>query len=283
MKKIACFFTGGYTESNSMISFLQKVNPEFQFSQLCPNRTKKRKSPNGKDLIDKVSGLTGTALIRYVCEYIQKYGANLSDISAVLIEDDLDGRFHEELVLGDASTVKSKRTANFNKYCSDTKMLIREKLGKGENFPVILMYASPEIEAWFVSDWKNSFGQIYGPKNFCVLSAPENEFFSTRFRIHVNKTVLLEYVDYVENYGYFNGAYKKLSDELIHSIESFKETLTSPKESSPYAVPILVNRNLYYSKKLHGDKMLSLLSPDAVYTKCPVYFQEAIDQLRQLI
>lgn len=283
MKTIACFFTGGHTESNSMTSFLYKINPEFQFRQLCPNRTKKRKRPNGEDLIDReVSGLTGAALIRYVNSYIHNHKAELSSASAILLEDDLDGKYYEELVSGDKSSIRSRRTPEFNNRCTEIRASIRSQLGKDDSFPIILMYAAPEIEAWFVADWDHTFGQIYGPKGIDILSTEENLFFSTRFRRFVNQTVLLEYADCIEHYGYFIGKYKKLSDEIIGTMDVFKESLASSKDQSPYIASISFNKELRYSKKEHGDGMLALLSPDDVYRKCPTYFREAVDQLKQL-
>lgn len=43
-KKIACFFTGGYTELTSMKIFIRKINTNVELIQLCP--AKKRQAPH---------------------------------------------------------------------------------------------------------------------------------------------------------------------------------------------------------------------------------------------
>lgn len=43
VKNVGCFFTGGYTESNSMLIFLKRINDNIRFKQFCPNRTRKGK------------------------------------------------------------------------------------------------------------------------------------------------------------------------------------------------------------------------------------------------
>ena len=42
-KKIACFFTGGYTELNAMKFFMQKINSQVEYIQLCPIGTRRSK------------------------------------------------------------------------------------------------------------------------------------------------------------------------------------------------------------------------------------------------
>lgn len=283
VKKVACFFTGGYTESNAMPGFLSKINNKVQFKQFCPNRTKKRKCPGlDKDLIDEVSGLTGPALLRYVYTYLTKHSAEVSDFDAVIIEDDLDGRFYEELIPGKKESRVSRRTREFENRCGEVAKTVREKLGKDESFPVIQFFASPEMETWFLADWDHTFGLIYGPKGISVLTLEENNFFSNRFQTYLNKFVLLTYADQIENYGYICGVYKKLSDEIIASYDTFKIMLESPKETFPFAREIAENQSLNYKKKLHGDFMLQCLSPDMVWQKCPIYFREAFKQLKEL-
>ena len=118
MKKVACFFTGGYTESGAMQEFLKKVNANLSFKQFCPNKPKRRWVP-GLSLNDQpkiesdLSGLTGASLIRYVNEYIDDHSDELQEYDAVLIEDDLDDRFFIELIPGDSRTKQIFKSDEF--------------------------------------------------------------------------------------------------------------------------------------------------------------------------
>ncbi len=282
VKKIACFFTGGYTESNAMPIFLKKINPDIEFRQFCPNRTKRRKRPGQLDLIDEVSGLTGPALLGYVYTYLKEHPKEIAEFDAILIEDDLDGRFYEETVPGEEKSIVAKRTADFEKHYKEIRENICERLGKDDSFPVLRLFAAPEIEAWFLADWEDTFSFVYGPKSFSVLTTGECDFFSTRFWSYIKEGVLMGYADRIEEYGYFSGVYKKLSDEIIAAFDSFKVSLASPKEKSPYAETIAAKRDLRYSKKLHGDEMLRRSSPDKIREKCTIYFRETYDQLKSL-
>ena len=192
----------------------------------------------------------------------------------------MDGRFNEEATSGDITTKVSKRTEAFGVHCKEVRENVRKILEKDENFPVIQFYAAPEIETWFLSDWTNSFGEIYGPKGFSVLNTHENDFFSSRFQPHIRKKVLFEYNECIENYGYFEGKYSKLSDKIIESFSSFKVLMGA--ETGRMSKAISGNRELCYSKRTHGDEMLRRILPANVVQKCPVYFQESYDQLKKL-
>lgn len=281
MKKVACFFTGGYTESNAMQIFLKKINDDIQLKQFCPNKTRKRKRPDAEcDLISEFSGLTGKSLIQYLYHYLDKHKEEFADFDAIIIEDDLDGAFGDERTKGDSSTFVSIRNQAFEDHCNTIKTTVREKLQKDDTFPVIQFYASPEIETWFLADWGNSFGSIYGPKFLNILNANENQYFRSRFQAYINANVLKEYCEQLENYGYFNGEYLKLSEQIICSLDSFKVTIAlQPGEISKQ---ISERRELVYSKRLHGDIMLRQLSPESVKIKCSTYFSEAFTALKNL-
>ena len=40
-RRIACFFTAGYTELNAMKSFMRKINDTVEYIQLCPTGPRK--------------------------------------------------------------------------------------------------------------------------------------------------------------------------------------------------------------------------------------------------
>lgn len=261
--------------------FLKKINDDIQLKQFCPNKTRKRKRPDAEcDLISEFSGLTGKSLIQYLYHYLDKHKEEFADFDAIIIEDDLDGAFGDERTKGDSSTFVSIRNQAFEDHCNTIKTTVREKLQKDDTFPVIQFYASPEIETWFLADWGNSFGSIYGPKFLNILNANENQYFRSRFQAYINANVLKEYCEQLENYGYFNGEYLKLSEQIICSLDSFKVTIAlQPGEISKQ---ISERRELVYSKRLHGDIMLRQLSPESVKIKCSTYFSEAFTALKNL-
>lgn len=261
--------------------FLKKINEGTQLKQFCPNKTRKRKRPDAEcDLISEFSGLTGGSLTQYVFHYLDKYKEDFVDFDAIIIEDDLDGAFGDERTKGDKSTFVAIRNQAFENHCNFIQNTVREKLQKDNTFPVIQFYASPEIETWFLADWGNSFGSIYGPKVLNILSANENQYFRSRFQAYINANVLKEYCQFLENYGYFNGEYYKLSDQIICSLDSFKVELAFRSEE--IAKHISDNRNLLYSKRLHGEIMLRQISPETVMAKCSTYFAEAFAKLKNL-
>ena len=89
---IACFLTCGYTEAGAMQFFLKKINDRYEYRQCLPNKTIKKKGMP-KKIDDKMSGRTGEALLEKVYELIEKHRDEYSQCRAILVEDDLDGRF----------------------------------------------------------------------------------------------------------------------------------------------------------------------------------------------
>ena len=98
-KRIACFFTGGYTELYGMTQFLKKINGEADFIKLTPTRERKSKEDirnraRHMEMISKrESGLTGKKLIDHVKNFVQEERFKEERYDVILIEDDKDDRF----------------------------------------------------------------------------------------------------------------------------------------------------------------------------------------------
>ncbi len=282
VKKLACFFTGGYTESGALSSFLKRINSDVIYDQRCPNKTRRRKGSALTPLKPEVSGLTGASLIAYMFDHLEKYKDDLKDYDGVLIEDDLDGKFYS-LANDDKREIKIVcRNSEYEAYINNLAARVRGILDKKEDFPVIQFHASPEIEGWFLADWNNSFGSIYGPKGAKILQNSENGFFSNRFKIFVQDNILREYKECIELYGYFGGDYRKLSDEVIHGLSGDFKVNLSEDTSNKLALSIAYNKQLYYSKSLHGDMMLREILPGEVMRSCNIFFKGAYEQLKFL-
>lgn len=269
--RIACFLTCGYTEAGAMQALLKKINSNYEYKQYLPNKTIKKKGAP-KIISPEISGLTGPALLAKIYTIIEKHTLEIIQCRAILIEDDLDGNFHDMTVSDIETYINS----------------IKEKIYSitGSHIPVFILYASPEIESWFISDWDNGFGYIYNSSG-CVtdIDTPAKIFFSHHLKHYIDTYVLQEYCDDIENYGYFNHIYYKLSDRLIDAIQTdVKEYISSlPKTNRLYSEQISSSRDLYYSKKLHGDRMLRNLDPSIVANKCRHYFLPVYNTLADFI
>lgn len=267
MKKIACFFTCGYTEAGGMQSFLKNINNRYNYIQFLPNKTIKKKGMP-KNISDDINGLTGNSLLQKVYKIIDAHKEEIKIYSAIIIEDDLDGGFYEIDV------------NEINNYISNIKEKISIILGK--DIPVFIIYASPEIESWFIADWKNSFEYIYLNNSIINdLEYNERKTFVYCLWKYIKSSILKECSDNIEDYGWFNGKYKKLSVEIQFAIERKvkDEILKSEKYENKLKLKINQSQYLYYSKKLHGEKMLRNIDPYVVSIKCRKYFYKVFNEL----
>ncbi|MBQ7298259.1 MAG: hypothetical protein IJW77_00275, partial [Clostridia bacterium] len=215
MKRIACFFTGGYTELNAMKRFMTKINNRVQYIQLCPNGPRKNKDNiRNRHVIETINedqnGLTGDALINYIYEFIKSDRFVDEEYDAIIIEDDTDKRF---LKVQDDGTSLIDVDA-----WEQHKISVRQHIWDVyQEIPIIFIYASPEIETWFLADWNNSFGKVYNTMSngSKLLSTEQNNYFSVQFHKHIKENILTSrYEDCIEEYGYFNGSYYKLSEQI---------------------------------------------------------------------
>lgn len=270
-KRIACFFTAGYTELNAMKSFMGKINDRVEYIQLCPTGPRKSKAAiknRDRGTIDiKQNGMTGEQLIKTIEEFIGTNRFAEEGYDAILIEDDKDGRFLSEQEDGTAKIDEEKWEI--------FKQNVIERLRKKRpNIPIIFFYAAPEVEAWFLADWKNSFGSVYKD----TFDAKQNDYFSIKFRKYVNDKILTaRYVDCIEEYGYFDKTYRKLSEQIQTALEmpDFWENWEKygPKTEHP---------TVSYSKKREGAVMLKHIDPQEVLHNCSFYFKEGYQALHAL-
>lgn len=148
---------------------------------------------------------------------------------------------------------------------------------------MFILYASPEVESWFIADWRNGFEYLYCDSGIVDdLERNVKLFFSHHLKKYVDDNILKEYVDNIEEYGWFDGEYVKLSDEIIDAIQiGVKEYIKQiPNVNADYVKQIIESRKLYYSKKLHGDRMLRNIQPELVSNKCKRYFENTYNQIR---
>lgn len=268
VKRIACFLTCGYTEAGTMQAFLKKINENYEYKQYLPNRTiKKKGSP--KNISSSISGLTGEKLLEKVYDIIEKHKDDILKCSAIIIEDDLDDRF------------SGFTESEIQTYIDNIKHNIYDILGCEKK--VFILYASPEIESWFVSDWENGFQYLFCDSGIVKdVQRAAIRFYTHNLKLIVEKNILKQYVNNIEKYGIFNGRYIKLSDKLIEIIQFDSKTMIANIKgaNAKYIQQIIDSRYIYYSKKLHGGIMLRNIRPEIVANNCRCYFKNTYLALR---
>ena len=106
----------------------------MNISSICRYRTIKKKG-DPKIINKDISGLTGEKLLEKIYTILENHKDEIDQCKAILIEDDLDGRF------------QGKSKEEIDKYKSDIVKRVQDILGNQE-MKVFLLFASPEAEAW---------------------------------------------------------------------------------------------------------------------------------------
>ena len=250
-----------------MQSFLRSINNKYEYKQYLPNKTIKKKG-TAKNINSDINGLTGESLQNKIYQILSTHKAEIEKCKAIIIEDDLDGRFY---------TYSESDIAAYN---DNVIKNIHDKLNIA--LPVFIIYASPEIESWFIADWNNGFNYLYCESGIVTdLEKNITEFFVHHLKKYIDSKILYQYVNCIENFGYFNGEYIKLSDKLVDAIKNKHYIATLQNVNKDYQRKIMLSRSLYYSKRLHGDLMLRNIKPDIVAAKCRKYFHPIYNVLSQ--
>lgn len=243
MTIVGYFCSGGYTETGGMAQFLQRINPELKWKRCFPAVDK----PNLKQgrmratPIGAASGVSGESLVNRMLNILNEPVFEHNDhYDLILLIDDLDCRFN-----------------NNTELCSDwmlnTFNRVEQALGRHVQFEAL--FASPEIETWFIADWANGFGKEY--RDIEVLLRREIT------------TLLGACHNSPEDYGgpLFNGSCTiKISAEIQKIITNLS----------------LPNHIYRYSKRENGPAMLNRIDPEQVSSICNRYFRLVYMRLRNL-
>lgn len=271
-KRIACFFTAGYTELYAMKTFMKKINTNCEYIQLCPTTERKNKNDiknrhavgTQKRHTESIaqSGYTGDKLIEFVHNFIRTDKYKREKYDAILIEDDKDNRFLTMLPDG-SGRMNSKEWAEYKKTITDHINALYPEL------PVLFFLAAPEVETWLITDWENGVGSMFKRE----LGADTNRYFNIVFRKYVNDEILKDYKESIEEYGYFSGQYQKLSEKLQEALKE-GNYWNNRYDAAEY--------KLSYSKKIQGGNALEQIEPDIVKNKCTLFFRDAFYQLQNI-
>lgn len=236
MISVGYFCTAGYTEIGSIKVFLEKINPSIKFMRCFPiaNKVCLKKGRMSSTPIRSQSGITGKKLVHEM--KLRLLYNRYKQFDLILLIDDMDCRF------------KREGSPSHDEWVVNLKREINEILGDHVGFEAL--FASPEIEAWFLADWDNTF-------------AAEQEYHEIKnhLRYLISRSDIEKFLDNddIEEYGgaYLNGSCSiKLSNRIQELL--LQENTT--------------NKQYLYSKRVHGVGMLARLTPANVALKCRRYF-----------
>lgn len=232
MIRVSYFCTAGHTEAGGMQMFLDRIDRTRAVWERCfpavhkPGPKLRRPAPKEKE------GLTGQRLVREMLHRLESFHrAGMPDaLDLVVFIDDADCRFE-----GDPAKLQA--------WLSDRRGEVSAAT-QSEDLPFIALFASPEVEAWFLADWEQGLGREY--EKLATGDKP--------LRAHVEQ-LLGGPTDTVESFGgaLVNGSCEnKLSERLQALIERLGEG---------------------YSKRSHGQDMLRRIRPEKVAAVCQTYFR----------
>lgn len=250
--RVGVFATAGYTEVGGLDVFLPKINPHVQWDRCFPTVDKPAPKLGRQRPVPTAAhnGVTGQALVDAMIDRLRRFhrGANLMD--AVLLVDDADCRFEGVAKEG------------YDAWMDDTARAVREAAASPD-LPFFALFASPEVECWFVADWGFGFGGHVGKEWSHVLKRRVD--------------VLLDEAgcrDQIEAYGCPScgqSCTHKLSDRIVEILadEGFRASSEGAARPS-------------YSKRLHGSTLLRHVRPEQIDRLCRLYFHDTFRALAGL-
>lgn len=244
MIRVGYFCTAGHTEAGGMQAFLDRVDHTHAVWDRCfpavskPGPKLQRAAPKAKE------GLTGQNLVREMLHRLEMFhrpgmpGA----LDLVVFIDDADCRFE-----GD--------TAKFQAWIAERHREV-SAAAQNDELPFIALFASPEVEAWFLADLEQGLGREY--EKLATGGKP--------LRAHV-ELLLGGPMATVESFGggFVNGSCaNKLSERFQSLIDRLGDR---------------------YSKRSQGQDMLRRIRPEKVAAVCQTYFRpqwlELLRSIRQ--
>lgn len=256
------FCTAGYTEVGGIEAFLKKLAPHIAW-QRCFPAVHKPGPKLGRGFPEpqaQHAGVTGRRLFSDMLRILSAHhSGSACQLDVVVLIDDADCRFAgaaeplAEQLAWEASLTEQVRTATGNHKLSFHALL-----------------AWPEVEAWFLADWDNSFGHRYD--QYHQVAHP--------LRRHIETCILhpLGWND-VERFGgrLLNGSCEqKLSTHLQNAFTTADPCRCHPPlqtKLSEHPYP------LHYSKRQDGPRLLARLDPAKVAHSTP-HFRRPYNQIQ---
>lgn len=251
--RVGYFCSSGHTEAGGIHQFLKNLRPDIEWSRCFPATDKPGPKHRKDQKKVEPSGTTGATLIDRMIERLKMYHRGSDcEFDHVLLIDDADCRF-----LDAAGELKNR----LDRLSEE----IREITGRPA-LRFIALWASPEVEAWFLADWEEGFGREYR-----TIAHPLRALLQTQKYLGPVPWSALE------TYG---GPYvaksacctKKLSDEVIQ--QGFSELAKNQFNALPSNDGEDIDRKSFeYSKKVHGPRMLRRVRADKIALVCTQHFK----------
>ncbi|OQX23908.1 MAG: hypothetical protein BWK80_23555 [Desulfobacteraceae bacterium IS3] len=219
------FSGGGEAEVRGLMPFLRRHFPEYKFERKSPVRRKPGPRPGITSQYGY--GLTGKGLVKEIPKRLRDSLNNNEKCDIILIFDDLDCRDccrQKEDYLNAVESVEG--IADIKKYAG---------------------FAAPEIEAWIIADWDNSFAKH---PDF------RERHRAMRYWLSVEKQIPF---DKPESFGKYDPKRDTCDEKMSQAIiESTR--LTPDDQYKPL-----------YSKAKHTPELLSDIEPLEVLKRCPLF------------
>jgi hypothetical protein len=244
--RVGYFCTAGHTEAGGIDRFLKRIDSGEDVDWVrCFPAIRKPGPKLGRATPKHRAGLTGPGLVGEMLERLAEYHrpkhpTNKGDpLDVVVFIDDADCRFE-----GDPAKLEAWSAAR----SADVRAAIGDP-----STPFVALFASPEVEAWFVADWEQGFGFEHRR-----LSSKEKHF-----RAHMEE--LLGAVASIESYGggLVNGSCANKLSEKLHGL--------------------VTRLGGSYSKGMHGQEMLLRIRPEKVAEVCKMFFRPGLQALLRAI
>ncbi len=265
IKRIDVFATNSKTEL-AIEDFLKKINPTVYWAVHSPRMLKKSKheytqlsnaSASSDTEARRLHGDTGSDLEKLMLDHLQKHPITLEESEAILLEDDLDFRAVGQNPRVYLDSQKKRLT-----------QMIEQKFAALRIPSVFVLYAAPEVEAWFIADWNNSFASYLPP----IVSA--------KFQIIVREEILstcesnnIEAYSLAEN--------NKLRERLAVILGNAVIDLVNDGLLDDGTVA--ADRERYsYNPGKRGGSLLSSIYPFEVAKMCKLFFEPTYLELQQL-
>lgn len=245
MIRAGYFCSAGHTEAGGMQVFLEKIDRSRVTWERCfpavykPGPKLGRPAPRKEHEGVSGPGLVGAMLARLRMRRDMLAPAPL-DLDLLVFIDDADCRFE-----GDPSALRA--------WIEGRAADARTASGSPE-IPFVALFASPEIEAWFLADWDQGFG-----REQANLSAPDRPL-----RAEV-ESLLGGPLSTVEGHGggFVNGGCASKLSEKIRSL--------------------FLRLGLDYTKSTDGGAMLRRVRPTKIAEICTTYFRPEWQRLLRAI
>lgn len=150
MIRAGYFCSAGHTEAGGMQAFLERIDSSRVTWERCFPAVSKPGPKLGRPAPRKDhEGLSGTGLVGAMLARLKMRRALAApgplDLDLVIFIDDADCRFEGQ-------------SAALEAWIADRTADVRAASDRPD-IPFVALFASPEIEAWFIADWEQGFGR----------------------------------------------------------------------------------------------------------------------------